>query len=426
MILLLVGAILTFGSVPTNSGISRNPMSMMDIWMNRTEDGNVLVAHGVNSWPALLEQLTESTFAKSAMIEGDVLLYKQRKHRHRAIPLMSAPSRLADRITFKEWLYEVTKLNKVVKINVRTTEAVRPVLQYLFAAHKEITSPIVLHANVFRSPRSIEPTVDADALVEETKRFFPEATLSLGWTKSNVTNLTKAQHRISWRELFHIIGLLFDVQQSVMISVRLTAALCSVEELSFLLGMRPTISVLIWSDETDIIHDWSPLVTLRSTPYSKRLIFDLNSDHVKMLKILPYQSANVKSGGFIRKHWHRIEFPLASSMPSGIVESDEGVAFLGWPKSFLISLIQPPLFPSQQTLSAKIKFIKKRGAPDELLKERSGLAVYFLEKVVDIQSPNIDDGIMESDLDFNVNSMSFALQKTEGTDDPFNSIDFVR
>lgn len=44
----------------------------------------------------------------------------------------------------------------VIKINVRTTEAVRPVLQYLFAASEEITSPVILHADVFRSPRSVE------------------------------------------------------------------------------------------------------------------------------------------------------------------------------------------------------------------------------------------------------------------------------
>lgn len=44
----------------------------------------------------------------------------------------------------------------MIKINVRSTAAVRPVLQYLFAASDEITSPVVLHANIFRSPRSKE------------------------------------------------------------------------------------------------------------------------------------------------------------------------------------------------------------------------------------------------------------------------------
>lgn len=56
--------------------------------------------------------VAEPILERSAVIEGDVLLYKQRKHRNRAIPLMSAPSKIADRITFKEWLREVSKLRK--------------------------------------------------------------------------------------------------------------------------------------------------------------------------------------------------------------------------------------------------------------------------------------------------------------------------
>ncbi|VDK19635.1 unnamed protein product [Anisakis simplex] len=55
---------------------------------------------------------TEPILERSSVIEGDVLLYKQRKHRNRAIPLMSGPTRVADRITFKEWLREVSKLRR--------------------------------------------------------------------------------------------------------------------------------------------------------------------------------------------------------------------------------------------------------------------------------------------------------------------------
>lgn len=30
----------------------------MEVWRNDSEDGEVRVAHGINSWPALLEQLS--------------------------------------------------------------------------------------------------------------------------------------------------------------------------------------------------------------------------------------------------------------------------------------------------------------------------------------------------------------------------------
>jgi hypothetical protein len=49
---------------------------------------------------------------KSLIIEGDVFLFSHRKHRHRAIPIMSMPARHTDRITFKEWLREVGNFRK--------------------------------------------------------------------------------------------------------------------------------------------------------------------------------------------------------------------------------------------------------------------------------------------------------------------------
>ncbi|KHN74751.1 Uncharacterized protein Tcan_14717 [Toxocara canis] len=383
-----------FLCIPFNSGYRTGArISTVDIWRNETDNGNVIVAHGINSWPALLEQLNEPILERSAVIEGDVLLYKQRKHRNRAIPLMSAPSKVADRITFKEWLREVAKLRKVIKINVRSTEAVRPVLQYLFAASDEITSPVVLHANVFRSPRSIEPTVDASEFVDGAKKYFPEATLSIGWTRNNISEMALPQRRIGWRELFQVLALIKDVEQSIMISTRLAIAAQSAEELSFVLGVRPTISVLVWSEETDTIDSWTSLIELRSGPHAKRLIFDLHPKHRTILKSLPY-TLTFSESEFDRYHWRKVEFPSASLMPSGIVDSTDGVAFLGWPNSFLISLLQSPMFPSAQSISAQLTFVRKRNVRgDEDWIEKSGLAVYLPEKVLDIQSPEIDGGI---------------------------------
>uniref|UniRef100_A0A0R3RLW3 EVE domain-containing protein n=1 Tax=Elaeophora elaphi TaxID=1147741 RepID=A0A0R3RLW3_9BILA len=93
--------------------VSRTRVSAVEVWRNDSNDGEVQVAHGINSWPALLEQLSGPILERSTMIEGDVFLYHQRKHHNRAIPLMSAPLKIADRITFKEWLREVAKLRKV-------------------------------------------------------------------------------------------------------------------------------------------------------------------------------------------------------------------------------------------------------------------------------------------------------------------------
>lgn len=339
--------------------VSRTRVSAVEIWRNDSNnDGEVQIAHGINSWPALLEQLNGPILERSTMIEGDVFIYYQRKHHNRAIPLMSAPLKFADRITFKEWLREVAKLRKVIKINVRSTAAIRPVLQYLFAASEDISSPVVLHANVFRSPRSKEMPVDAVEFIDSAKEYFPDATLSIGWTKNNLSELTIPQLNIGWRELLQVLALIKEIEQPLMLAIRLSTAAYSSKQIEFILGIRSTISILIWSDEMDLINDWFEIINLRSGVYSKRLVFDLNDKHRNVLKMLPY-SIVMSETKFNRNHWNLIEFPSVFIESSGAVISDEGIAFIGWPTAFLISLTQPSVFPDNQRITAKLIFVKE-------------------------------------------------------------------
>uniref|UniRef100_A0A8R1TZT8 Uncharacterized protein n=1 Tax=Onchocerca volvulus TaxID=6282 RepID=A0A8R1TZT8_ONCVO len=373
--------------------ISRTRVSAVEVWRNDSSDGEVQIVHGVNSWPALLEQLKGPILERSTMIEGDVYLNHQRKHHNRAIPLMSSPLKIADRITFKDWLREVAKLRKVIKINVRSTAAIRPVLQYLFAANEEISSPVVLHANVFRSPRSKEVPVDAVQFIDGAKEYFPDATLSIGWTKSNLSELTIPQINIGWHELFDVLALIKEIDQPLMLAVRLSTAAFSSKQIAFILGIRSTISALIWSDEMDLINnDWFEIINLRSGPYSKRLVFDLHAKHRSILKKLPY-SIIMRESEFNRNHWNLIEFPSVFIQSSGAIISDEGVAFLGWPSAFLISLLQPPRFPDIQRITAKLIFVKKKRNIDDDWLKHSGFVIYLLEKVLDLQSPEITTGI---------------------------------
>ncbi|PIO68064.1 hypothetical protein TELCIR_10163 [Teladorsagia circumcincta] len=241
-------------------------MSVVDFWKNETlGDGfNIRVAHGVNSWPDLVDQLHEPFLNKSMLIEGDVFLQTGRRPRHRAIPVMRADARTADRITFKEWLREVANLRKAIKINFRSTEVIRPVLQYLYASQADpfapvLQYPVILHANVFRSARSAENVVDPSSFVDRARRLFPDATLSLGWTKqSNYSLLSSKYKRLTWRQLFQILEYVARLDQPVMLSVRLSVASNSKDQLLWLLGMDKAVSLLIWSDEDDTVfigHD---------------------------------------------------------------------------------------------------------------------------------------------------------------------------
>ncbi|EFO14832.2 hypothetical protein LOAG_13683 [Loa loa] len=177
-----------------------------------------------------------------------------------------------------------------------------------------------------------------------------------------------------------------------MLAIRLSTAACSSKQIEFILGIRSTISALIWSDEMDLINDWYEIINLRSGAYSRRLVFDLHAKHRSVLKILPYSIVMSKSG-FNRNHWNLIEFPSVFTESSGAIVSDKGIAFLGWPTAFLISLIQPSVFPDIQRITAKLIFVKKKQNINDDWLKHSGFVVYLLEKVLDLQSPEITTGI---------------------------------
>nr|CDJ96000.1 Protein of unknown function DUF2181 domain containing protein [Haemonchus contortus] len=389
-----------FGDVGREMRATR--MSVVDFWKNETlGDGfNIRVAHGVNSWPDLVDQLHEPFLNKSMLIEGDVFLQTGRRPRHRAIPVMRADARTADRITFKEWLREVANLRKAIKINFRSTEVIRPVLQYLYASQADplapvLQYPVILHANVFRSARSIENVVDPSSFVDRARRLFPDATLSLGWTKqSNYSLLSSKYKRLTWSQLFQILEYIARLDQPVMLSVRLSVVSNSKEQLLWLLGMDKAVSLLIWSDEDDTDIDWASVVEIRRLATKNRVLYDLLPRHREIIQRIPVQPVIVKNEPkFSLSQWRAVEFATSQDMLSTVVRSKRGAVFLGHPAALLLSQTPPPLFPNSQYVEGKVHFMTKRTKHEINIDDRTGLVIYLLDKVQELESPEIKNAL---------------------------------
>ncbi|KJH53745.1 hypothetical protein DICVIV_00174 [Dictyocaulus viviparus] len=332
-------------------------MSVVDFWKNETlGDGfNIRVAHGVNSWPDLVDQLHEPFLNKSMLIEGDVFLHTARRPRNRAIPVMRANARTADRITFKEWLREVSNLQKVLQyLYASQVDPLAPILQY----------PIILHANVFRSPRSIENTIDASTFVDQVRLLFPDATVSLGWTRqSNFTKVNPKYKRLTWKKLFQILEYIIRLEQPVMLSVRLSVASNSKDQLLWLLGIDKAVSLLIWSDQEDVN------------------LFII-SDRGQQIQ---------KDDGFSLTSWRAVEFATSQDILSTVIRSNKGVVFIGHPAALLISQIPPPLYPSYQRIDGKVQFLSKAIRHKIDVDDHTGLVIYLMDRMLEIESPEIKD-----------------------------------
>jgi hypothetical protein len=81
-------------------------------------------------------------------------------------------------------------------------------------------------------------------------------------------------------------------------------------------------------------------------------------------------------------------------MLSTIFDNDRGIAFLGWPTSFIIAEISTNINIHRQSISGQVLFIPKPSFVDINPVAHTGLSIYLIDKVlVDIPSPIINIGI---------------------------------
>lgn len=96
---------------------------------------------------------------------------------------------------------------------------------------------------------------------------------------------------------------------------------------------------------------------------------------------------------FSLQDWQAVEFSSSGSQLSTVVRSEKGPAFLGEPTSLLLSKIPPPMFPSYQKVQGKVHFLPKKIAENVDLDENSGVSIYLMDKIQDLDSPKIQNSL---------------------------------
>ncbi|KAI1719458.1 hypothetical protein Ddc_08670 [Ditylenchus destructor] len=353
-----------------------------DEWVNRTQqNGGDFLNH-------------------SAYAEGEVLLFRTKKNRHRAIAVMSThtSSKFSDSLTFKEWLRKVYSQDRALKVSVRTTEVVRQVLQHLYASKDGFRAPIIIHANVFDSGRhSLEKTVDPVVFIRTVHQLLPEAVVSLGWTPSADYSVI---NRLDWASTFRLVEYVYDLDQPVIINMKLNDAVHSVDQLEWLLGTdRPSIYLLLKGEITDFVDSDSALQKLRSIGSSSgtglhKILYDVDESwKARLDKVTPVVSVK-KKRSVEPERWQNVVFPSFYAMLSTSVVSSNGVAFLGWPSSLFVSTKEASDYPAKQKISGKVMFLRKRQVREISPSRKSGMVIQLFDSNPDsIDSPMVDNAI---------------------------------
>ncbi|XP_029430106.1 protein FAM151B isoform X2 [Rhinatrema bivittatum] len=204
------------------------------------------------------------------MIEADVLLRAGGTGNEE--PILAHPPQTDSDITLWEWLSEVMKTNRGIKLDFKSLEAVKPSMVLLNGVKTRIKSPVWINADILPGPGGTNMPLDAKRFLEVVTSFFSDVTLSLGWTTG--WHPQKSNEGYSWemvKEMEHICSAL---SQPVTFPVRAALVRQSWSELLWLLQSSVRYSLTIWTGKDDV-YSLEDLLFIREKFDKSRVYFDL-------------------------------------------------------------------------------------------------------------------------------------------------------
>ncbi|XP_076352893.1 menorin-like isoform X1 [Tachypleus tridentatus] len=253
---------------------------------------DVTWAHAVNSRRELERHLASDV----VFLEADVLLGHVRgKESGPAVPIMAHPPLKTSDVTLEDWIDTViaSRKRKGVKLDFKVLDVLEESLKIL-QSRKEELHQLWLNADILPGPVDANTRpVNASSFLYLCNRYFPTATLSVGWTtqfKPNGTYLWKHVHQMA--ELLRCTR----INQPVTFPVRAAFVGFSVHKLQWLVNVVQHSTLTVWSSSLDVV-DVKDLLKLRSLLPKSKVFYDLpeplnssfqsKKDSIKEIQKLP-------------------------------------------------------------------------------------------------------------------------------------------
>ncbi|XP_052599544.1 protein FAM151B isoform X2 [Peromyscus californicus insignis] len=194
----------------------------------RTEDGaEIIWYHAANH----KSQMHEALRSAAHMIEADVLLPSDGSEHGQ--PIMAHPPETNSDNTLQEWLAEVMKSNKGIKLDFKSLAAVRASMLFLQNVRQHLQRPVWMNADILPGPNGSSKVVDARAFLDTVTSFFPDVTFSLGWTTG--WHPEKVNEGYSWTMVKEMDYICSGLTQPVTFPVRAALVRQSCSQLLWLL-----------------------------------------------------------------------------------------------------------------------------------------------------------------------------------------------
>ncbi|XP_002737519.1 protein FAM151B-like [Saccoglossus kowalevskii] len=340
------------------------------------EDGLSLTwAHAVNSNNKLYQALKSDVI----MVEADIILDKSGE------PIMAHPPATVSDITLESWLDKLLSTDKGMKLDFKELASVESSLQLVKQQQARLKNRwLWLNADIVEAAPG-HPAVDAHKFIDLCTKYFPSATLSVGW------NLQKGiNYEYTWGLIFDMMQYVNEIQQNVTFPVAAALVCTSLKQLLWLLGVKETFTLTLWSHPDHPI-DTAALVYLRNHSNTNRIFYDLSEEQMRKFKEAIQNSPPEGAVQQLCTHgsWDKCMWQLFESEGSSrIFSSTEGMGISGnGCHSYIQSVERPTENEVSLTITGNIEMIMR----SDQLSEDSSFNLYILTSgVKDMQ---IHDGV---------------------------------
>nr|XP_054411657.1 protein FAM151B isoform X6 [Pongo abelii] len=188
-------------------------------------------------------QTNEALKSTAHMIEADVLLPSDGSEHSQ--PIMAHPPETNSDNTLQEWLTEVMKSSKGIKLDFKrestslTTNyvfslaAVEPSMMLLENVKRHLKRPVWINADILPGPNGNSKVIDGKPFLDTVTSFFPDVTFSLGWTTG--WHPEKVNEGYSWTMVKEMEYICNELSQPVTFPVRAALVRQSCSQLLWLL-----------------------------------------------------------------------------------------------------------------------------------------------------------------------------------------------
>ncbi|XP_038958751.1 protein FAM151B isoform X1 [Rattus norvegicus] len=215
-------------------------------------------------------QMSDALKSAAHMIEADVLLPSDGSEHGQ--PIMAHPPETGSDNTLQEWLAEVTKSNKGIKLDFKSLAAARASMLFLDNVKQHLQRPVWINADVLPGPNGSSKVVDAKAFLDTVTSFFPDVTFSLGWTTG--WHPEKVNEGYTWPMVKEMDYICSELTQPVTFPVRAALVRQSCSQLLWLLTKSSRYSLTVWTGKDDI-YPTEDLLYIRDCFNKTQVFYDI-------------------------------------------------------------------------------------------------------------------------------------------------------